>query len=88
MWLRHLPGESALVRRGVLSTEWSRQEHFAISTIDMLKVNGHHAWLIAGAPDMPDPEFADRPEWVSDPEFDALTEMVRRTRTMKGVGDV
>lgn len=88
MWLRHLPGESALVRRGVLVTEWSRTEHLTVSVIDMLKVNGHHAWLIAGAEEMPDPEFADRPGWVPDEPFYPLGELVKRVRTMRVVSDV
>ncbi len=87
VWLRHLPGDSALVRRGALQTEWSRQEHFTVSGIDMMKINGSHAWLIAGVQDLPEPEMAQRPGWESDRPFNALAEMIRRVKTMRVVGN-
>ena len=85
VWIRHLPGESALVRRGVVETEWSRSEHFAVSTWDTARTSNYYTLAVGGVKDLEAPEPIPHPVWETDRPIDAATEMTRRFLSLKVV---
>lgn len=80
VWIRHLPGDSALARKGFVAGGWTRQEHLTASVIDTLRVFQYH-WFtskVSEPDDLEEPVMLTRPDHDEQVDLDVVGVMVRR----------